>query len=242
MQDFMRRYETFANGHGWRTSVKHKIIIREVFNLHAHFTEKDLAEHASLSKISAKTRNQVLARLVTSGLIRKMFFGEKSIFYEHVYGHVHHDHLVCVHCGSIIEFQDEKIEQRQKAVCQKHAFRMIKHSMHILGECGACQKKNAGHVLNVPGEKTGAEHKTDHVPLSTVPSGKCVTIVRINGGTSLQHRLSEMGLVPGTQIRVVSNLFSGPFIIQIQAGRLAIGHQITHKVMVRDSDCKEKNV
>jgi len=53
----------------------------------------------------------------------------------------HHDHLVCVGCGKIIEFFDEVIEKRQEEVAISFNFLMQEHIMQIRGLCKDCQDK-----------------------------------------------------------------------------------------------------
>jgi Fe2+ transport system protein FeoA len=170
---------------------------------------------------------------VEAGLIRKIYFGEDKIYYEHVYGHIHHDHLVCLQCGAIVEFRDEKIEQQQKKVCQEHDFTMAKHSLHILGICSTCREKNDVSPEVFPTEVV--ELKQDEaLSLSTIPDGHVARVERIDGGEGMRKRLREMGILPGSIVEVITNQFAGPFIIRVKDSKLAIGHNITHKVIARD--------
>ena len=47
----------------------------------------------------------------------------------------HHDHLLCVHCGKVVEFCDEAIERRQQAVAEANGFVLQDHSMLLYGVC-----------------------------------------------------------------------------------------------------------
>jgi Fur family ferric uptake transcriptional regulator len=42
---------------------------------------------------------------------------------------------VCLSCGSVIEFNDEEIENRQELIAKQHGFRLINHSMALYGVC-----------------------------------------------------------------------------------------------------------
>ena len=54
-----------------------------------------------------------------------------------------HDHLFCVKCNRIIEFYDEVIEERQRAIAKANGFEMTDHSLYIYGICNRedCQKE-----------------------------------------------------------------------------------------------------
>lgn len=92
-------------------------------------------------EIGLATIYRVLTQFETAGLvIRHHFEGGQAVF-EMDRGR-HHDHLVCVKCGKVTEFVDEMIEQRQKAVAEKHGFQLTDHSMILYGHCSnpKCQK------------------------------------------------------------------------------------------------------
>jgi Fe2+ transport system protein FeoA len=69
-------------------------------------------------------------------------------------------------------------------------------------------------------------------PLSLAPTGEPVTIVDVRGGRRLRHRLSHMGLVPGTVVEVVQSLGHGPVILAVGESRLALGRGASHKILV----------
>jgi len=69
-------------------------------------------------------------------------------------------------------------------------------------------------------------------PLSQVAEGEIVNIVEIEGGRGLKGRLTTMGLLPKTQIQVVRNGGSGPFVISIGNTRMALGRGVVDKIIV----------
>src|SRR3989339_870558 len=119
-------------------------ILNRVFENHKHFEADELLVDLRLNdmKISKATIYRTLALLVKSGLLREVIFGERHARYEHVYGHEHHDHLVCIKCGKIIEFSDERIEKYQDEVCRKNKFKVDSHRLQIQGLCEDCWEKN----------------------------------------------------------------------------------------------------
>ncbi|HLM44920.1 MAG TPA: transcriptional repressor, partial [Myxococcaceae bacterium] len=60
--------------------------------------------------------------------------------YEAAAGREHHDHLICTHCGTIVEFEDDRIEHMQDAVARKHGFTVTSHKMELYGLCRNCQR------------------------------------------------------------------------------------------------------
>jgi len=87
--------------------------------------------------VSLATIYRVLTQFVEAGLvIRHNFEGGYSVF-ELNLGE-HHDHLVCVKCGKVIEFVDNMIEDRQREIAVKNGFQMTDHSLIIYGVCQKC--------------------------------------------------------------------------------------------------------
>jgi len=76
-----------------------------------------------------------------TALVREIF--ASHYHYEHVTGNSHHDHLICTTCGSVIEFHDPTLEQRQRDICEKKRFTPTFHNLQILGVCDSCRKKGA---------------------------------------------------------------------------------------------------
>lgn len=69
--------------------------------------------------------------------------------------------------------------------------------------------------------------------LSLATPQQIVRLVAIRGGQRLRKRLADLGLTPGTQLRVVQVHRSGPMIIAIkQDTRMAIGRGMAHKLIV----------
>ncbi len=72
-------------------------------------------------------------------LVRHHFDGDRAL-YELEEG-THHDHLVCVGCGKVVEFVDPEIERAQLAVAKRYGYQLVDHSLVLYGICEDC-----GHV------------------------------------------------------------------------------------------------
>ena len=85
------------------------------------------------SNIGLATVYRVLTQFEAAGLIiRHNFEGGQSV-YEIDDGE-HHDHMVCLKTGKIVEFHDEIIEQRQREIAEEHGFELADHSLILYGE------------------------------------------------------------------------------------------------------------
>jgi Fur family ferric uptake transcriptional regulator len=89
--------------------------------------------------VGLATIYRVLTQFESAGLVlRHHFDGGLSVF-ELNEGY-HHDHLVCIKCGKIVEFVDKIIETQQGVIAQQHHFEITDHYLYIYGICPQCQK------------------------------------------------------------------------------------------------------
>lgn len=70
------------------------------------------------------------------------------------------------------------------------------------------------------------------LPLSMALPGDCVRLTAIKTGHGLQQRLADMGLLPGSEVRVLQSHPSGPILIEVKGSRLVIGHGMSSKILV----------
>ncbi len=77
--------------------------------------------------------------LVEEGLITKSLVDRSSARFE-VTPNEHHDHLSCVICGKIVEFENDQIERLQEKIAEQHGFSLTNHRMELFGECKECRK------------------------------------------------------------------------------------------------------
>ncbi len=71
-------------------------------------------------------------------------------------------------------------------------------------------------------------------PLSQVPEGRTVVLVRIDAGHGLNNRLAAMGLLPNVEFRVINNHHPGPFVIDLKGAKMALGRGMANKIVVSE--------
>ena len=72
------------------------------------------------------------------------------------------------------------------------------------------------------------------MPLAMTSPGKTVKVVDIAAGRGLSRRLTEMGLTPGVEVKVITNHMPGPVMIQLRGSKVALGHGICQKIRVSE--------
>ena len=140
----VKAYQDYIASNGLKSTRQRDLIVEDFFREHEHLTVEELwARVRRLNpKIGYATVYRTLKLLAESGLALKREFGGGQARYEHVTDH-HHDHLICLGCHDIIEFENESIEKLQETVCRKHHFKLVNHKMELYGYCAPCQKKGS---------------------------------------------------------------------------------------------------
>ncbi|MBT0725252.1 ferric iron uptake transcriptional regulator [Rosenbergiella sp. S61] len=97
-------------------------------------------------EIGLATVYRVLNQFDDAGIVtRHNFEGGKSVF--ELTQQQHHDHLICLDCGRVIEFSDEFIETRQRDIAKRFGIKLTNHSLYLYGHCtaGDCRKDDTLH-------------------------------------------------------------------------------------------------
>jgi len=141
----VEQFKNFISRTNLRMTRERESVIRAVFETPDHFTVSGLAKRLSSDnkKIARSTVYRLIPHLLEAGLIRKApHSGEiEDQVYEPVHGRLHHDHLICEHCGQVIEFKENAIEILQKKVAEQYGYKLKKHHLELRGVCLSCQDK-----------------------------------------------------------------------------------------------------
>ena len=88
--------------------------------------------------IGYTTVYRTLKLLTRLGLAEERKFADGETRYEPISGGGHHDHLICLRCGKIIEFENEALEALQKNIADRYRFKTFHHRMELYGHCAEC--------------------------------------------------------------------------------------------------------
>ena len=117
-----------------------KIILDAFLNTEVHVTAEELYDKLKKSNpgIGLTTVYRTLKLFSDCGLANELKFSDGVSHYEHLFGHEHHDHLVCINCGKYIEVCDPQIEELQKKLARENRFKILRHRMDLYGICDDC--------------------------------------------------------------------------------------------------------
>lgn len=86
---------------------------------------------------------RTLKLLEECGLVAKVTFADGTQKFEPAHGRPHHDHMICLDCGTALEFHSEDIEAIQEREAKKRGFTVLWHRHELMGRCRDCQRKHA---------------------------------------------------------------------------------------------------
>jgi Fur family ferric uptake transcriptional regulator len=132
---------SYLRSKGLRFTRERQELLKEIMAIHEHFEVDDVLlrlrrRHVGVSQT---TIYRTLHLLIDSGLVHKTPCDTMKARYEHVLGHGHHDHMVCVRCGKVIEFSDRRIESAQRGAARRNEFAVLGHRLVISGICRGCR-------------------------------------------------------------------------------------------------------
>ena len=137
------RFEEYLQSRGLRSTDQRRFLVEQVFSRHEHFDADQLIDQlprkGESNHVSRPTVYRTLKEFVDAGLLRRFELNGRSV-YEHDYGYPEHDHLYCVKCHALIEFQSDQLVQLREEVGKQYRFRVRTHRLIIQGICEACNR------------------------------------------------------------------------------------------------------
>jgi Fur family ferric uptake transcriptional regulator len=134
------RLQTYMLKKGLRSTAQRRLIVDTFFEIASHTTIEDLlSEVRSRDKgIGYATVYRTLKLLAECGVASERRFGDGLSRYELADDAAHHDHLICVSCDTIIEFEEPKIELLQEEIARRYGFKVTSHKHEMYGTCAKC--------------------------------------------------------------------------------------------------------
>ena len=117
------------NKEGLRYTVQRQAIWDEILSSHDHRDAEQIYLELINNgiKVSRATIYRTIDVLVKNKLVRKMDVGEGRSLYEPRLEGEHHDHMICLETGDIIEFFDETLEELQETIAKKYGYSVVRH-------------------------------------------------------------------------------------------------------------------
>lgn len=140
------KFKALLNQEGFRfTHQRQKILALLKHPTHPHLSAEEI--HAQLTQagetISLSTIYRSLHVMVRLGLLRELELTKDKKFYElNAPFHRQHHHLVCIHCGTVLEFEEDRVVQVSTDQTGSRGYALLDCQFTIYGICSQCQQLN----------------------------------------------------------------------------------------------------
>ena len=130
----MDRIEKLCADRGMRMTEQRRVIARVLSSAEDHPDVEELYRRASSidPHISIATVYRTVRLFEEAGILDRHDFGDGRSRYEAA-PEAHHDHLIDVETGKVIEFVDPELEALQKVIAERLGFRLVDHRMELYG-------------------------------------------------------------------------------------------------------------
>lgn len=136
------RLADYMTKKGLRSTAQRRLIVETFFGGAPHMTIEDLlSEVRAIDRgIGYATVYRTLKLLAECGVASERRFGDGLSRYELADdASAHHDHLICLSCGKIVEFEEPRIEALQDEIARRHGFEIASHKHEMYGTCPDCR-------------------------------------------------------------------------------------------------------
>ena len=139
----MDQFHAYLAKNQLKTTRQRDLIAQKFFAANGHISIEELLAltREESPRIGYATVYRTLKLLAESGLAYERHFGDGASRYEVAREDEHHDHLICLDCGKIVEFEDDEIERLQVALAEREGFVLKRHKHELYGLCPRCRER-----------------------------------------------------------------------------------------------------
>lgn len=142
--EFIIKFRALVKSLGLNNSTQREYVLKVLFECDNHLKAEDIAHHIKDKyklNIGIATVYRILSLLEEMKIIKSILIDGKDCKVYELNLVAHHDHLVCVKCGKIVEFFDGELEKIQEQVAKGNGFELESHNMILYGICKECQNE-----------------------------------------------------------------------------------------------------
>lgn len=145
----LERFHRHLRDHRLPVTPQRTLIARVLFESDEHLSVEAIERRLKQmgARVGTATIYRTLDTLVESGLLRTHDFGEGFRRYEPVALSQQHEHLVCLRCGAVHEFQNDRLERMLPVIADEFHFQHQRHRIEIYGLCRDCRQRDLGGLL-----------------------------------------------------------------------------------------------
>jgi len=175
----MEQFQAYLSKKQLKSTRQRDLVARTFFGLPGHVNIEQLLLEARQDnpKLGYATVYRTLKLLTECGLAAVRKFGDNQTVYETAGDTAHHDHLICMECGHVLEFENEEIEKLQDKVARSFGFSLVRHKLELYGMCPKARGIRGGSCPHDEALERGEEAPlaSGHPPDGPRPMGEAST-------------------------------------------------------------------
>lgn len=133
----LEAYKAYLTQHKLKYTAQRETIISEFLRAGGHLSAEELFRMVKKKSagVGLASVYRTINSLVEAGLAVERRFLNRTSVYELHSPDQHHDHLICLRCRKIFEFENEAIEDQQRKVAESLGFQLKDHKLELYGWC-----------------------------------------------------------------------------------------------------------
>ncbi len=139
LESILERLRVSIRKNGLKNSKQREEVVSVLYKSGTHLSPEEITQSIRLrdKNTSISSVYRILNFLEKERFIYTLETNKNGRRYE-IAAKEHHDHIICLHCGEIIEFVDPEIEERQIQVAKKFDAKLVSHDMRLFVVCSKC--------------------------------------------------------------------------------------------------------
>lgn len=157
VDSLMGQFHAYLEKKQLKSTRQRDLIAQKFFSTDGHISIEELLSlsRSENPRIGYATVYRTLKLLTECGLAALRRFGEGQTMYETAGDTEHHDHLICIECQHVLEFQNTDIEQEQERVARSFGFNLVRHRLELYGLCPRARGIKGGWCPSEEAERLG---------------------------------------------------------------------------------------
>jgi Fur family ferric uptake transcriptional regulator len=140
VESALSSFREYLVGEGLKFTGERRAIALALFESESHLEAEELLLRlkGTGANVSRATVYRTLDLLVEAGLARKVRLGTDHNFFEHILGRRQHEHMVCISCGTVIEWFDPELASLVERNTEEQGFEPARYTVQVFGRCADC--------------------------------------------------------------------------------------------------------